>query len=107
MPWLVSCQRRDSSRSLLLLLQQGCPPNLWQSALESLGWHLEAADTSSGAADSSRAGGSEAGRELGASLGNRFGGRIDWTASVDQHRLVPMSASKADPAGDSAARQEG
>lgn len=52
-------------------------------------------------------GGSAMGRELGASLGHRFGGRIDWTASVHQHRLVPMSAATASPAAGHAVRQEG
>lgn len=60
LPWLEGCQRRDSSRSLVLLLQHGCPPSRWQSALETLGWHLEDAKTSSGVPDPSRPGGSGA-----------------------------------------------
>lgn len=39
--WLKGLQRRDSSRSLVLLLEPDCPPSRWQAALAALGWPLE------------------------------------------------------------------
>lgn len=48
-------------------------------------------------------GGSELGRQLGGSLGARFGKRLDWNATLHQHRLVPRQASR--PAQSS--RQDG
>lgn len=42
-------------------------------------------------------GGSELGRQLGASLGERFGRKVDWNASLQQHQLVPLRSTH--PAG--------
>ena len=39
--WLRAWQRRDGSRSLVLLLQPGCPLLRWQLAMAALGWQLE------------------------------------------------------------------
>jgi len=44
--WLRAWQRRDGSRSLVLLLQPGCPLLRWQLAMAALGWQLDDPRTS-------------------------------------------------------------
>jgi len=39
--WLQTWQRREGSRSLLLMLVPGCPLLRWQLALAALGWQLD------------------------------------------------------------------
>lgn len=48
-------------------------------------------------------GGSEMGRQLGGALGQRVGKRLDWNATLQQHRLVPLRSSRPDQF----ARQDG
>lgn len=45
-PWLRQLQRRDASRSLVLLLEPGCSLRSWQATLAALGWRLEDAHIS-------------------------------------------------------------
>lgn len=40
-PWLRQLQQRPASRSLVLLLEPGCPLWRWNAALAALGWRLE------------------------------------------------------------------
>lgn len=40
-PWLRKLECRRSSRSLLLVLEPGCPVRRWNAALAALGWRLE------------------------------------------------------------------
>lgn len=47
-PWLCALRRRPASRSLVLVLEPGCPCGRWQAALAALGWRLE--DPGTGAA---------------------------------------------------------
>jgi len=50
-------------------------------------------------------GGSEIGRQLGGSLGERFGKRLDWNATLHQHRLVPLQSRSSQVAQSN--RQDG